>query len=70
MNQGEFEGPCAGGPANGQRLTASARRIVIPINIPGDHGFAQGIYAFHEGLHMWVWQGHWPPRRRRDKTAD
>lgn len=50
-------GLCAGGPLDGQRIESEYESILIPIRIPGEAGFGNGCYKFHEAVQMWIWQG-------------
>lgn len=57
-----YEGPCAGGPKDGERLCASVMRIRIPIRMgpdrgEGDRGFGYIEYLWNDAAQMWIWQG-------------
>lgn len=58
------EGLCAGGPGDGKKLAAATPRVVVPIEIPGDSGFGQGVYLWNDDARMWIWQADWPIRPR------
>lgn len=50
--QPKYEGPVAGGPAHGKRLTASVKTINVPIHEGSKFGV--GVYKYEFG--MWIWK--------------
>lgn len=51
----KYEGLCAGGPHHGEMLAAEARRVVVPLMIPGQTGISQNAYTWRDDLQMWIW---------------
>lgn len=52
-----FRGPCAGGPKDGEIMSACVRTINIPIIISGQPGYGFAAYEFNEDIGMWIWTG-------------
>lgn len=52
-----FQGLCAGGPKDGEQMSARVRKIIVPIVIAGQPGVGQSSYEFNEDISMWIWTG-------------
>lgn len=56
-----YDGPCAGGPLDGQRHVANVKKLVVPVQTGqnrgrGNRGFGEGTYLFNVDARMWIWQ--------------
>ena len=61
-----FEGPCAGGPRHGMRMSAKVKCIRVPVRDGPDLKHSGGArdgtfgyveYLWNDAAQMWVWQG-------------
>ncbi len=56
-----YSGPCAGGPVDGKIVSASVKRMLVPVkNGPdrgeGDRGFGYAEYVWNDPAQMWIYQ--------------
>lgn len=55
MQDIEHDGLCLGGPINGKRIKSSADYVVVPVQIPGEPGWGQANYTWHDIAGAWIY---------------
>jgi hypothetical protein len=51
-------GIAVGGPADGKEISSVTEKVFVPVLIPGEAGFGQAVYRWHNG--NWLYQSARP----------